>query len=87
MREAIKDAYTVNPGLKVAAILNCARRTTMSEDFRAMLQEWTAPTDGRAVLGYVPQHVAFAQRYGAGKAPRGASIDLVLARLLTFVEL
>jgi cellulose biosynthesis protein BcsQ len=86
MREAIKDAQVTNPGLKIASILNGARRTTMSTQFLAMLKEWHAPKEGRAFIGSVPQRVAFADSYGAGKAPHDPSIDDVLAMLERFAS-
>jgi len=86
MRDVIRDAQVVNPGLKIASILNGARRTTMSIQFTSLLKAWHSPKDGRAFMGSVPQRVAFADSYGAGKAPNDSSIDDVLAMLEKFAS-
>jgi hypothetical protein len=84
MQDAIQDAKVVNPGLKVAALLNAARQTTLSKEFVNMLQEWHAPKEGRAVLGVVPQHVALSEAFGAGAAPEDGAVSQILTKLQRF---
>lgn len=84
MQDAIQDARVVNPGLKVAAILNAARQTALSKEFASMLQAWHAPKEGRAVLGVVPQRVALAEAFGAGAAPKDESVSQILNKLQRF---
>lgn len=84
MQDAIKDAKVVNPGLKVAAVLNASRQTALSKEFVTMLQEWHAPREGRAVLGVVPQRVALSEAFGAGTAPKDEAVAQVLSKLKRF---
>lgn len=84
MQDAIQDARVVNPGLKVAAILNAARQTALSKEFINMLQDWHAPKEGRAVLGVVPQRVALSEAFGAGSPPKDQAVSLILSKLHRF---
>ena len=87
MQDAIKDAKTLNSGLKAGAILNGTRHTALSRDFYELLKAWHAPREGRAVLGTVPQRVALSEAFGAGASPRDETVTAVLAKLRRFAIL
>jgi cellulose biosynthesis protein BcsQ len=87
MQDAVNDAKTLNPGLKAAAILNATRNTAISREFLDLLHAWHSPRQGRAVLGAVPQHVALAEAFGAGRVPSDETISAVLAKLRRFATL
>jgi cellulose biosynthesis protein BcsQ len=86
MQDAIRDARQENPGLKAAAILNASRQTGVSRAFVEMLAAWHAPSEGRAVLGVVPQRVGLAEAFGAGAVPTDPAIVTALNKLIAFAE-
>lgn len=86
MQDAIKDAKTLNRGLKAGAILNGTRHTAISREFYELLKTWHAPHEGRAVLGTVPQRVALSEAFGAGSVPKDEAVTAVLTRLRRFAS-
>jgi hypothetical protein len=86
MVDAIREARIENPGLKVAAVLNANRQTALAKEFVAMLQQWHAPKEGRAVVGVVPQRVGLSEAFGAGTVPTDPAVVAVLGKLQVFAE-
>ena len=86
MMDALQKARPLNPGLKAAVVLNAYRQTAMAKEFVTMLKEWHQPKHGQAVLGVVPQRVAIAEAFGAGRVPWDEEIAVVLKKLATFAK-
>ena len=86
MMDALNKARTLNPGLKAAVVLNAYRQTAMAREFVEMLKEWHQPKAGQAVLGVLPQRVAIAEAYGAGKVPWDEDIAAILKKLALFAR-
>ena len=83
---ALRDARGLNPGMKVAVVINGYRQTALGKDFIEMLKEWHSPKTGQAVLGVVPMRVRLAEQFGAGEVPSDPSVDDVLKKLRAFAQ-
>ena len=86
MRAALEDARNANPGMKAAVVINANRQTALARDFVEALQAWHAPSTGRGVMGVVPQRVALAEAFAAGKVPTDPAVEVVLKRLRVFTR-
>ena len=63
-----------------------AMQTALAKEFVAMLQQWHAPKEGRAVVGVVPQRVGLSEAFGAGTVPTDPAVVAVLGKLQVFAE-
>jgi cellulose biosynthesis protein BcsQ len=82
--QAIREARTLNPTLKAAAILTLDRETRVAASFRDMLQEWHRPKEGQAFIGVVPRLTALAEAIAQGQPPQHPTIDEALKHLRRF---
>lgn len=68
MKSLLSMAKEANPGMKIAVVLNNVRTNTgIASEFEEMLREFHQPSEGQAVLGILPQRVAYVEGYGTGK--------------------